>query len=532
MARLTPQAYFAKPFEVSRLRDALVKACNVRGAATAMEGRLVDKPAAALFVELLRQKSDAVLTLTHDGTVRKIHFEKGQVRFAQSNVKGETAGAAEVASGLIKQASFDRAMAVAKQNKVALHEALAVARVLTPDQLKQALRRQTMDVAVNALGWTHGTWHLDPQAADQFSAVPEARTSPVAIVLEAAKRFASPDAARAFLESRADERMNRSPELERELFAVKNAWPGEAVTPVAANQRPVREALLRVKAAELPLLLWLCQSGLVALSGGAKEAAAQSEAKGRAGDEEDKKKTFSEAEDWTRRVIFAERDRLQGANHYEVLGIQPTATAEEIKAAYIAAAKRFHSDAFAGQELGSARRVAEELFARISEAHTALANQSSRANYDVYIDRKAKGLPTDVGAIVRGESIFQKGETLFKAGKFEEAEAALREAIVLNHAEAEFHAYLGMAIYRGRGKAQEALELVEKARAMDARLQSATVFAAQLHEALGDVEKAKSVLRKAIAADPSFEGARVELARLRNGPTEEKKSFFERLLKK
>ena len=89
---------------LSRLRDALVKACNVRGAATAMEGRLVDKPAAALFVELLRQKSDAVLTLTHDGTVRKIHFEKGQVRFAQSNVKGETAGAAQVAAWKAQQA--------------------------------------------------------------------------------------------------------------------------------------------------------------------------------------------------------------------------------------------------------------------------------------------------------------------------------------------------------------------------------------------------------------------------------------------
>jgi curved DNA-binding protein CbpA/DNA-binding response OmpR family regulator len=531
MARLTPQAYFAKPFDVSRLRDALVKACNVRGAATAVEGKLVDKPAAALVVDLLRQKSDAVLTLTHDGTVRKIHFEKGQVRFAQSNVKGETAGAAQVASGLIKQASFDRAVAIAKQNKVALHEALAIARVLTPDQLKQALRQQTMEVAVNGLGWTHGTWQLDPQGADQLSGVPEARTSPVALVIEAAKRFASPDAARAFLESHADDRLSRSPELERELFAVKNAWPGEAVTPIAANQRPVREALLRVKAAELPLLLWLCQSGLVALSGAGKDAADQSAARARA-EEGDKSKTFSEAEDWSRRVIFAERDRLKGANHYEVLGIQRTATAEELKSAYIAAAKRFHSDAFAGQELGSARRVAEELFARISEANSVLANPTSRANYDVYIDRKSKGLPTDVGAIVRAESIFQKGEALLKAGKFEDAEAAFREAIVLNHAEAEFHAYLGMAIYRARGKAQEALELVEKARAMDGRLQSATVFAAQLHEALGDVEKAKSILRKAIAADASFEGARAELARLRSGPVEEKKGFFERLLKK
>jgi curved DNA-binding protein CbpA/CheY-like chemotaxis protein len=532
MAKLTPSAYFAKPFEVSRLRDALAKACNVRGAATAVEGELVKKPAAPLFVELLRQKSDAVLTLTHDGTVRKIHFEKGQVRFAQSNVKGETAGAAQVASGLIKQASFDRAVAFAKQNKVALHEALAVARVLSPEQLKQALRQQTTEVAVNGLGWTHGIWHVDPQSREQVSAVPEARTSPVALVLEAAKRFGSPDAARAFLETRADERMTRSPELEREMFAVKNLWPGEAVTPVATNQRPVREALARVKPGELPLLLWLCQSGLIVLSGGAaaKDAAKQAAAAG--AEQEDKGKTFTEADDWSRRVVFAERDRLKNANHYELLGIETGATVEEIKAAYIAAAKRFHSDAFAGQELGSARRVAEELFGRVSEAHGVLSNPTSRANYDVYLDRKAKGLPTDVGAIVRAEGIFQKGEMLFKAGKFEDAETVFREAIALNHSEAEFHAYLGMAIYRARGKAQEALGLVDKALAMDGRLQSATVFAAQLHEALGDVEKAKAVLRKALAADPAFDGARAELARLRSGPVEEKKGFFDRLLKK
>jgi len=78
MSRLTPQAYFAKPFEVSHLRDALVKACNVRGVATAVEGELTKKPASTLFVELLRQKSDALVTLTHDGTVRKIYFEKSR----------------------------------------------------------------------------------------------------------------------------------------------------------------------------------------------------------------------------------------------------------------------------------------------------------------------------------------------------------------------------------------------------------------------------------------------------------------------
>ena len=532
MARLKPHAYFAKPFAISHLRDALVKACNVQGVATATEGDLAQKSAAGLFIELLRQKASSLLTLTQDTTVRLIHFEKGQVRFAQSSVKSELAGAAQVVSGSIKQASFDRAIAFAKQNKVALHEALAYSRVLTPEQLKQALRQQTVDASVNGLSWTRGTWRVDPQSSEQLAAVPEARVSPVALVLEAAKRFGAHATARDWLEQRAQQHMSRSPELERELFAVKTSWPAEGVTSLATNQRSVGEALSRVKPAELPLLMWLCQSGLVALSGGAKAAAQAAKAAPPSPEDEDKGRTFTADEDWSRRVMFAERDRLRDANHYDVLGVQPSATPEEIRAAYIAAAKRFHSDAFSGQELGSARRVAEELFSRVSEANTVLANPSSRANYDVFVDRKAKGLPTDVGAILRAEGIFQKGETLFKAGKFEDAEAVFREAIALNHAEAEFHAYLGMSIYRGRGKAQEALALVGKALEMDPRLRSATVFAAQLHEALGDAEKAKTLLRKAIAKDPEFDAARSELSRLKRGPAEQKKGFLDRLLKK
>jgi curved DNA-binding protein CbpA len=278
--------------------------------------------------------------------------------------------------------------------------------------------------------------------------------------------------------------------------------------------------------------MWLCQSGLVVLSGGAKVAVRAAKAAAPSPEDEDKGRTFTADEDWSRRVLFAERDRLREANHYEALGIGQTATPEDIKAAYIAAAKRFHSDAFSGQELGSARKVAEELFARVSEAHAVLANPSGRANYDVFVDRKAKGLPTDVGKILRAEGIFQKGEALFKAGKFEDAEGVFREAIALNHAEAEFHAYLGMSIYRGRGKAQEALELVGKALEMDPRLRSATVFAAQLHEALGDVEKAKTLLCKAIGSDPEFDAARSELSRLKRAPAEQKKGFLDRLLKK
>jgi Flp pilus assembly protein TadD len=59
------------------------------------------------------------------------------------------------------------------------------------------------------------------------------------------------------------------------------------------------------------------------------------------------------------------------------------------------------------------------------------------------------------------------------------------------------------------------------------------LFLAQIHEAQGDLEKAKAILRKAVEQDPGFNEAREELAKLRRSPPgPEKKGLLTRLLKK
>jgi len=304
------------------------------------------------------------------------------------------------------------------------------------------------------------------------------------------------------------------------------------VTPVATGGRSIGEILARAKAPELPLLQYLCMSGLLTASAAAAAKAPVKAAAPNAADE-DKGKVFKPEEQAARAQLLSERDRLKEASHYEVLGVQPGADAAEIKTAWFAAAKRYHSDAFSGLELGSARRVAEELFSRVNEANTVLSDANRRADYDVYLDRKAKGLPTDVGAILRAEGVFQRGEALFKAGRWEDAEAQFREAISLNHTEAEFHAYLGMAMFKRGCKPEEALPHLHKALEMDPRLRSGTLFLSQVYEAQGDAERAKSLLRKAIDKDPDFAQAKETLRRLRDKPAEQTKGgFLSRLLKK
>ena len=74
---------------------------------------------------------------------------------------------------------------------------------------------------------------------------------------------------------------------------------------------------------------------------------------------------------------------------------------------------------------------------------------------------------------------------------------------------------------------------VEKALEMEPRLRSGTVFLSHMYEAQGEVERAKSLLRKAIERDPEFEQAKDELRRLRSRPAEQSKGgFLSRLLKK
>lgn len=71
--------------------------------------------------------------------------------------------------------------------------------------------------------------------------------------------------------------------------------------------------------------------------------------------------------------------------HYEELGVVPTATTAEIRSSYLALARRYHPDGLA-TAADEERAVAAARMAQINAAWTVLGDDDRRARYDAALD--------------------------------------------------------------------------------------------------------------------------------------------------
>ena len=137
---------------------------------------------------------------------------------------------------------------------------------------------------------------------------------------------------------------------------------------------------------------------------------------------------------------------------YKVLGVDRTATDEEVKKAYRELARKYHPDNYMNTPLAD---LAEEKMKEINEAYETIRRE-----------RKADGeARRDDGGNAYGEERFREIRSCIAENNFHEAEVRLN-SIASSERNAEWH-FLKGVIFRARGWYFEAAKYFEMASRMD-----------------------------------------------------------------
>ncbi len=204
---------------------------------------------------------------------------------------------------------------------------------------------------------------------------------------------------------------------------------------------------------------------------------------------------------------------MRKLDYFELLGVQRTATREDVKRAYFALAKEYHPDKHYSSASAEVRELAQEIYEYISTAHDVLTDAEERKKYVLELNSGAqKTTGPDVSRILAAEGKFQRGEELMKQRAYGEANKLFREAISLYPDEGEFHAWEGWAGFQANpNTADDAMRAIERSISLNPRLDKGYLFLGYIYKATGRPDRAERQFEKAIQCNPDCTEALREL---------------------
>jgi curved DNA-binding protein CbpA len=235
------------------------------------------------------------------------------------------------------------------------------------------------------------------------------------------------------------------------------------------------------------------------------------------------------------RNVAAKLPTIDTADLFEVLGVPRTAGPDQIKTAYLDAARRYHPDRLAAMGLEQLREDVEKIFRRVSEAQATLLDDTRRAEYLASLDRPKADTSAheQAVAILQAELAFKRGQHLLK----KDLNAALRdfEAALAAHPEEGEHIVYVAWTRHCLGQLSVADTRAEMQRGLKAqpRCASAYYFLGMLYKEEDSDEAAISSFRRAISLDSRQFDAEQEIRLLetRRARQSEKRGLFDRFRK-
>jgi curved DNA-binding protein CbpA len=187
------------------------------------------------------------------------------------------------------------------------------------------------------------------------------------------------------------------------------------------------------------------------------------------------------------------------ANHYDTLGVKPSATAAEIRKAYALLARERHPDRFSDP---AEKARAEEFFKDLTAAFNTLSNDKSRREYDESLARPKAAPPQEIAM-----NAYARGLQMFEKKNYHEAVELFRTAVELFPGDARFQAALGKTLALNPHWVREGMQAIEKAVQLAPRVPAYQADLAELLLAQGLKLRARKAAEAALRLAPTDERA-------------------------
>ena len=524
---------------------------TIAGEKLELQGTLKRVPFARLLRRLYAQKATGSLLLlrdaTKDATKKIVAFEGGYPVSVKSNVLAECLGQILVSRKLIPEAALTESVARMKTEKRQQGQILVEMGALSPYNLQRALVEQVETKLLEVFAWPDGKFMFKESETNFEDTSPGStlrlERPPAALLFEGIRRHYDEARQRAVLDGyvRAAVELNPDPVLRlqdvttdpAELAYINSIDGSESIAEILARA-PIAQDEARL------LLVALSEAGMIthaegpsARRRGAPSPAAPSASPPGGVVAAVAPNQNSGALSGGQLSMVAETVRTQ--DYFWTLGVERSAAPADVDRAYDAHARSFHPDRYRHSS-DEDRKLAQEIFDRLGEAHRTLREPARRRAYINKVDRETTpdaDRPADVSGVIEASpaptvssasnaaarALYEAGTEHLRSRRHHEAVEAFRQAARLVPNEAEYRASLGWALFReapaDARAGRAALAELRRAVQLDARNRRAAEYLAQIYAQTGQPDLAIQELERLLQLDPTAHEAAEELRRLR-----------------
>src|SRR5712691_1586422 len=476
-------------------------------------GSLAETPLPQVLRRIFLENRKGTLTLTRREETRNLFFENGELRTATSSREGQRIGAFLKRRGWITEQDLSWALeTVARQGRARLGKILVEKGLVSRAVLDAEMRRLVEEIVYSTFEWESGEYRfqsstgvLDPDVALSLSTA--------AIIVEGIRRLPEGEV---FRERLADGRhvpiLSTDPMSRYQYLPLT---PQEAYLLSRIDGTLDLESLLKIggssRGATAKTLYALLSCGIVEWrpAGAAAAAPSHDDAIDRLNVEvaaEASKRAPGHAE-----LVKNTYRRIDWLTHYELLGVKPDATPDQIQMAYFERGRLFHPDLRHREDLTQFAKELAAVFDRLKKAHGTLSDPQRRVEYDTSLAEAPMPMPVGESATdpkareqLAAQS-FKRARQLIAEKDYHPAVEMLREAIRFVPNNAEYRFALAQVELKNANWVEKALANLKEAARLAPRNRDYLLVAARTLYDHGQPEEAEIFARRLVSLDPSPE---------------------------